>query len=97
MPLSFEIGKDESVNFIIGKLTLLNWRANIDFDEDLLVSKQLNTKFALKYRITRSRMPVNVKFNGKYFFRTPKPTHEGQAFILTLDRDNIGINNNPQM
>ena len=38
----------------------------MDFDGDLLVSKQLNNKFALKYRIANHGIPVNVKLNSKY-------------------------------
>ena len=60
-----------------------------------MVSNKLNTKFALKLRIAKSDIPVNVKFNSKYFARTPKPTQEGQAFMLSLDRDSIVINNIP--
>ena len=38
-------------------------------------------------------MPVNVKFNSKDIVRPPKPTQEGQTFMLILDRDSIGVNN----
>ena len=51
--LSFGLGKDVSVDAIIRKLTFKKWRANIYFDEYFLVSKQLNIKFALKYRIKK--------------------------------------------
>ena len=37
------------------------------FNEALLVSKQLNTKSALKYIIVISGIPVNVQFNSKDF------------------------------
>ena len=53
---------------------LKKWIANIDFDEELLVSKQLNTKFALKYIIYNSAIPVNVKFSSKDFVRPPNLT-----------------------
>ena len=62
--LSFGLDKYVAVNVIIRKLTLNKWRANIEFDEDFLVSKQLNTKFVLKYRIVNAGMPVNVKINN---------------------------------
>ena len=38
-------------------------------------------------------MPVNVKFNSRYFVRPRKRTQEGQAFMIILERDSIGINN----
>ena len=65
--ISFGLGKYVAVNAIIRKLTLKKWRANTDFDEYFWVSKQLNTKFALKCRIAKSGMPVTVKLNNKYF------------------------------
>ena len=58
-----------------------------------MASKQLNTKFALKYRIANYGIPVNVKFNIKDFVRLPKPTQEGKPFRLSLERESIGINN----
>ena len=67
MLLSLVPGKYVAVNYIIIKLTFKKWRANIDFYEDLLVSRKLNTNSALKYRITKSGMTVNVKFKSKYF------------------------------
>ena len=67
MLLSFVLGKDVAVNSIIVKPKLKKWRENIHFDGYLFVSKQLNNKFALKYRTSKSGMPVNVKFNSKYF------------------------------
>ena len=94
--LSFGLGKDVSVDAIIRKLTFKKWRANIGSDEDFLVSNKLNTRFALKYRIPNSVIPVNVKFGSKYFVRPPRSTQEGQDFMLILDRDSIGINNSPQ-
>ena len=63
--ISFVLGKHVVVNAIIGKLIINKWRAKQFIDEDFLVSKLLNTKFALKYRIANSGMPVNVKFNSK--------------------------------
>ena len=66
MLVSFGIGKYVAVNAIMGKFTL-KWRATIDFGEDFLIAKKFNTKFALKYIITNSDIPVNVKFNRKYF------------------------------
>ena len=72
------------------------WRENICFDEDFLVAKHLNIKFSLRYRIVHSGMTVNVKFNSKYFVRSTKLTQEGQAFMLSLDRGSIEINNIPQ-
>ena len=65
--LSFGLGKDAAVNDIIRKLTFKKWRENIGSDEYFLVSNKLNTIFALKYRIPKSGMPVNVKFDSKYF------------------------------
>ena len=56
---------------------LKNLRANKHFDKDFLVSKKLNNKVAIKYRIANSGMPVNVDFNRKGFVRPPKPTKEG--------------------
>ena len=46
--LYFGFNKIVAVIAIIGKQTLKKWRENIDFDEDFLVSNQLNTNFALK-------------------------------------------------
>ena len=69
---TFGLSEDVSVNAIVGKTTLKEWRSNIDFDEGFLVGKQQNTKFSPKYRITNSGMPVNTKLNSKYFVGTPK-------------------------
>ena len=41
-------------------------------------------------------MPVNLKFNSKYFDRTPKLTQEGQAFMLIFNREGTEINHIPQ-
>ena len=68
--------------------TLKKWRANIDFNEDFLVSKQLNTKFAPKYRISNYEMPVNIKFNSKYVFRPPNTIQEGKNFHVNLGQGN---------
>ena len=61
-----------------------------------MVSEQLNTKFALKYRISNSGMPVNVKFNRKYFVRPTNLTQEGKDSMLSLETYSTGINNSPQ-
>ena len=94
--LSFGLGKYVVANSIIGRTTLNKRKSNIYFNEYFLVSNELNTKFALKYRISNSGMPENVKFNKKYFIRTTETTQEGKAFVLILDMDSIGINNIPQ-
>ena len=46
--------------------------------------------------MANSGMPVNMKFNSKYFVRPPKPIQEGKAFMFSLDRASTGINNTPQ-
>ena len=51
---------------------------------------------SLKYIISNSEVPVNVKFNSKYFVRPHKLTQKGKALMLGLYRDSIVINNNPQ-
>ena len=93
---SFGLGKYVSVNAIIEKRTLKKWIANIDFDEYFLVSKKLNTKSALKYRINNSVMPLYVKFNSKDIVRTYNTTQEGKYLMSSLDRDSIGINDIPR-
>ena len=65
--LSFRNRKYVAVKAIMRKTNLKKWRANIYFDENLLVLKKLNTKFALKYIIADSGMLVNVKINSKDF------------------------------
>ena len=64
---SFGLRKDVTVSFIIRKPTFKKWITNIDFDEYFLVTRQLNTIFALKYIISNSGMPVNLKFDSKFF------------------------------
>ena len=44
--------------------------------------------------MANSGISLNVNSNSKYFVRPPKITQEGQEFVLILDRDSIGINNN---
>ena len=78
------------------KTHLKTWRANIYFDEYLLVSKKLNVKFSPKYKISNSGIPVNVKFNRRDFFIPTKPAQEGKDFMIILDKEIIVINNSSQ-
>ena len=50
----------------------MKWRENLDSYDDLLVSNQFKTKFALTYIIAISGMSVNVKFDSKYLVKLPK-------------------------
>ena len=58
-----------------------------------MASKQLNTKFALKYIIANYGIPVYLKSKIKDFVRVSKPKQEGKPFMLSLERDSIRINN----
>ena len=65
----------------------------MNFYSYYLISNRLDTKFPITYKIDNSGMPPGIKFDIKEFKRPARPNPEGQALVVILDRDIIGINN----
>lgn len=90
--LAFGLGKDVAVNAVVGIPTLKHWGCAISFIDNTLQCLHIKKSFPLCYGTANKGLPAHIKFNVNTDFRRPRqPTAEGQAFLISLDKDCAGI------
>ena len=60
--LSFGLGANVAVNYIVGIPRLKSWKCIFDFETHKLVAGGINTKFPLHYEATKHGLPNGIAF-----------------------------------
>lgn len=87
--MSFGLGVDVAVNFLIDLPTLQQWGGVFDFGEIFFVARSINTKFPLCYEPTKHGLSENVEFIDTDFNRPIKGAGRN-AVILSTNLKNNG-------
>ena len=84
--LSFGLGKEVSVNAIIGKPTLKEWKGCVDFARDIFTCEELRVSFYMKYQMADLGLSKDVLFDSANFIRPTSVSAVG-AHIVSIDRN----------
>ena len=67
--LSFGLGTDVAVNYLISLPSLRQWGVVFDLGDNVVAARSINTKFPLCYEPTKYELPENIEFTDTDFNR----------------------------
>ena len=82
--VKFGLGKDITVNAIVGIPTIKLLKLVLDLDDHRCLSKVLGIWFPFVYADAAPRLPPGVTFDEKSFVRPPCATKDGQLLLTKL-------------
>ena len=81
--LSFGLGADVAINYLIGLPTLRQWGGFFDFGNNNFVVSSVNTKFPLFYEPTKHGLSASVEFIDTNSNRPIQGAEENYVIMLT--------------
>ena len=93
--LSFCLGKEVTINAIIGKPILKEWKGCVNFNIDIFTSKELMLQFDMEYKVVDTGLPTNLIFDSTGFVR-PHATFSTGPHIVSITRGNNSATMHPE-
>ena len=91
--LKFGLGKDITVNAIIGLPTWTEWGLALDLHNKRCTSAILNLWFHVQFGDAATGLPPSANFSSKDFVRPSQPTAEGELLHIKTESDLTSASN----
>jgi len=89
--LSFGLGDSVAVNSLVGIPTIKRWQCLLDFEDNSMIARGLNTKFPFIFEATKHGLPPGVVFSPSDFVRPLQGSMQSVTALLT----NLGTSATP--